>query len=80
MTGGQITKTLTKKIEVHSSRSDQQGNFGAVEVNAGTFVKMMDTQASSAISCAMDCIKVDFCSTFMIEDGVCRLGGHDWLP
>ena len=79
VTGDKITQSLAKKIEIISSRAEGQGSFRAVEVQSGAFVKLEDTGASTAGFCAMDCIKTPACVTFRFMDGVCSLGGYDWL-
>ena len=81
MTGGKITQQLGKKtdIDIISSRAESQGRFRAVEVQSGAFVKLEDTGSKSQAFCAMDCIKTPACVTFRFLNGVCSLGGHDWL-
>ena len=81
MTGGKITQQLgsVTDIDIISSRPESQGRFRAVEVQSGAFVKLEDTGASTAAFCAMDCIKTPACVTFRFQNGVCSLGGYDWL-
>ena len=81
MAGGKITQQLgnVTDIDIISSSPESQGRFRAVEVQSGVFVKLEDTRASSQAFCAMDCIKTPACVTFRFMNGVCSLGGHDWL-
>ena len=72
--------TTTKKINVvSSSKERQQGSFRAVEVTSGIFFGFEDTAASSPTSCAIDCLKTPACYSFRMKNGVCSLGGYDWL-
>ena len=79
LSSSKLTQELTKKIDVVSSRKDREGHFRALEVESGAFVGFEDTAASSSTSCAMDCLKTPACVTFRMKNGVCSLGGYDWL-
>ena len=71
-----------RAVKVESGNVPIQGqNSGHLTCldQSGAFVKLVDTAASSELSCAMDCLKTPACFTFRMENGVCSLGGYDWL-